>query len=171
MATFPKSKSKKSDSEKTKALLKKQSATKLKVALAKTEPSAAVRFVDLVSLAFKLNAELVRKRVSFELVYDTEDMFSTSGCGLGIQLDFPTVDAKNEFDGSDRTVVVNVNSQEAAYDDVIEDLNKLLKGEANEQDKQNRKDAALRKLSAEERELIGQAHWRDPATSNPTRGF
>jgi hypothetical protein len=169
MATFPKNKSKKSDFEKTKTLLKKQSATKPKNKIVRLPTGATSRFVNLLALAMQLNQELVKKSIDIELCFDMEDGFCTSSDGVGVKLCYPTVGANGIFDDEDRRVVVNVESEESVYDDVTEDLNKLLKGEANAQDKESRKDAALRKLSQEERELINMGHWRDPITSN--RGF
>jgi hypothetical protein len=124
------------------------------------------RFVNLLTEALRTNALLERHRIEVELMLGVEDAYATAGT-LGAQFSYPETDdhcpADAQFlNGKKHVVIVNLESNDYLFEDTAAGMRALIGVEAHEAIVRKRKDAALRKLTQEEREALNMGHWVDP---------
>lgn len=141
---------------------KKEASTRLKD-LQKQQRAAeqSVRFVQLLNLVMETNAVLIDPVEIVQLTWKDCDQYHTEGT-LGVKLVYPEVTPEGEFDGDRRRVIVNLESDANLYDDIMTDITAIPYAEARVKEREKLKNRVLRKLTKEDRELIGMSHWIDP---------
>lgn len=119
------------------------------------------RFTNLLSEAMRLNTELKRYSVEIELHFGAEDAYATAGT-LGVRLRYPETDDNHGLNGKQHDVLINLESNDFLFEDTVAGMRALICAEEQEIVASKRKDAALRKLTQEEREALNMGHWIDP---------